>query len=45
MLNLGGILVLMLMRTGILFGEVGVVVVGVIVVAAVEVMSFAYYFC
>ena len=45
MLNLGGILVLMLMRAGILFGEVGVVVVGVIVVAVVEVMSFAYYFC
>ena len=45
MLNLGGVLVLMLMRAGILFGEVGVVVVGVIVVAAVEVMFFAYYFC
>ena len=44
MLNLGGVLVLMLMRAGILFGEVGVVV-GVIVVAAVEVMFFAYYFC
>ena len=45
MLNLGGILVLMLMRAAILFGEVGVVVVGVIVVGAVEVMSFACYFC
>ena len=33
MLNLGGILVLMLMRASILFGEVGVVAVGVVVVA------------
>ena len=45
MLNLGGILVLMLMRAGILFGEVGVVAVGVMVVAVVEVMFFAYCFC
>ena len=47
MLNLGGILVLMLMRASILFGEVGVVVVavGVVVVAEVGVMFFAYCFC
>ena len=50
MLNLGGVLVLMLMRAGILFGEVevvavGVVAVGVMVVAVVEVMFFAYCFC
>ena len=35
---------LMLMRTGILFGEVGVVVVGVMMVVAVGVMFFAYCF-
>ena len=40
MLNLDGILVLMLMRASILFGEVGVVV-----VAEVGVMFFAYCFC
>ena len=40
----GGGLVLMLMRAGILFGEVVVVAVGVMVVAAVRVMSFAYCF-
>ena len=52
MLNLGGILVLMLMRASILFGEVGVVAVGVVVVAVgvvvvaeVGVMFFAYCFC
>ena len=45
MLNLGGILVLMLMRASILFGEVGVVAVGVVVVAEVGVMFFAYCFC
>ena len=45
MLNLGGILVLMLMRARILFGEVGVVAVGVVVVAEVGVMFFAYCFC
>ena len=33
-----------LMRAGILFGEVVVVAVGVMVVAAVRVMSFAYCF-
>ena len=32
----------MLTRAGILFGEVGVMAVGVIVVAAVRVMFFAY---
>ena len=35
----------MLMRAGILFGEVEVVAVGVMVVAVVEVMFFAYCFC
>ena len=53
MLNLGGVLLLMLMRAGILFGEVRVVVVGVMlvammevmVVAAVRVMFYAYCFC
>ena len=44
MLNLGGVLVLMLMGTGNLFGEVGVVAVGVMVVAVVGVMFFAYCF-
>ena len=45
MLNLGGVLVLMLMRAGILFGEVGVVAVGVMVLSVVGVMVFAYCFC
>ena len=45
MLNLGGVLVLMLMGTGNLLGEVGVVAVGVMVVAVVGVMFFAYCFC
>ena len=45
MLNLGGVLVLMLMRAGILYGEVRVVAVGVMVVAAVGVAFFAYCFC
>ena len=45
MLNLGGVLVLILMRAGILYGEVGVVAVGVMVVAAVGVAFFAYCFC
>ena len=40
MLNLGGVLVLMLMRVCILFGEVGV-----IMVAGVGMMFFAYCFC
>ena len=44
MLNLGGVLVLMLMGTGNLSGEVGVVAVGVMVVAVVGVMFFAYCF-
>ena len=44
MLNQRGVLVLMLMRTGILFGEVGVVAVGVMMVVAVGVMFFAYCF-
>ena len=44
MLNQRAVLVLMLMRTGILFGEVGVVAVGVMVVVAVGVMFFAYCF-
>ena len=38
----GGGLVLMLMRTGILFGKDVVVAVGVMVVAAVGMMSFGY---
>ena len=38
MQNLGGRLLLMLMRTGILIGEVVVVAVGVMVVVAVGVM-------
>ena len=45
MLNLGGILVLKLMRAGILFSEVGKVAVGVMMVVAVGVMFFAYCFC
>ena len=45
MLNLGGVLLLMLMRAGILFGEVRVVAVGVMVVAVVRVMFYAYCFC
>ena len=44
MLNLGGVLVLMLMRAGILFDEVGVVAVGVMVMVAVVVICFAYCF-
>ena len=40
MQNLGGEPVYMLMRVGILFGEVIVVAVGVMVVAAVGLMSF-----
>ena len=40
MWNLGRKLVLILMRAGILFSEVVVVVVGVMVVAVVRVMSF-----
>ena len=35
---------LMLMRAGILFDEVGVVAVGVIVIVAVGVICFAYCF-
>ena len=35
---------LILMRTGILFGEVRVVAVGVMVVVVVEVMFFSYCF-
>ena len=45
MLNLGGGLVLMLMRAGILFGEMEVVAVEVMVVVAVGMMFFAYCFC
>ena len=45
MLNLGGGLVLMLMRAGILFGEMEVVAVGVMVVVAGGMMFFAYCFC
>ena len=53
MLNLGGVLLLMLMRAGILFGEVRGGAVGVrlvammevMVVAAVRVMFYAYCFC
>ena len=36
---------LMLMRVVILFGEVGVVAVGVMVVVAVGMMFFSYCFC
>ena len=39
------VLVLMLMRVVILFGEVGVVAVGVMVVVAVGMMFFSYCFC
>ena len=45
MLNLGGGLVLIVMRAGILFGEMEVVAVGVMVVVAVRMMFFAYCFC
>ena len=45
MLNLGGGLVLIVMRAGILFGEMEVVAVGVMVVVAVGMMFFAYCFC
>ena len=41
MQNLGGRLVLMLMRAGILVGDVVVVAVGVMVVVAVGVISFS----
>ena len=41
MRNLGGRLVLIIMRAGILFGEVVVVTVGVMIVVAVGVISFS----
>ena len=41
MRNLGGRLVLIIMRAGILFGEVVVVAVGVMIVVAVGVISFS----
>ena len=52
-LNLGGVLVLILMRVVILFGDVGgvavgvmvVVTVGMMVVVAVGMMFFSYFFC
>ena len=45
MQNLGGRLLLMLMRTGILIGEVVVVAVGVMVVVAVGGISFSEKQC
>ena len=45
MQNLGGRLVLMLMRAGYLVGELVVVVVGVMVVVAVGVVSFSEKWC